>query len=116
MGKARTVRPLTLATFVPALVTVLALPFGFIEEGIAVVAGVYGMYFVLPAVVAWCVDVHRRRLPRAVQRILGALMVLLAIPAVATWLLWAYPLLIMGLPPTAVFLIVAFRLLRARPA
>ena len=36
------VRPLTLATFGPALLTVLALPFGFINEGIAVVAGVYG--------------------------------------------------------------------------
>jgi hypothetical protein len=52
VGKARTLPPLTLATFGPALVTVLALPFRFIEEGIAVVAGIYGMYFVLPAVVA----------------------------------------------------------------
>ena len=35
--------PLTLATFGPALLTALALPLGFIDEGIAVVAGVYGL-------------------------------------------------------------------------
>ena len=50
------VRPLTLATFGPALLTVLALPLGFIDEGIAMVAGVYGRYFVLPATVAWSLD------------------------------------------------------------
>ena len=30
------------------LLSVLALPFGFIKEGVAVVAGVYGLYFALP--------------------------------------------------------------------
>jgi hypothetical protein len=32
---------LTLATFAPAVLTMLALPLGFIDEGVAVVAGFY---------------------------------------------------------------------------
>jgi hypothetical protein len=108
------VRPLTLATFGPALLTVLALPFGFINEGIAVVAGVYGLYFAVPAVVAWCLDVFRGRLPRWAQRTLGVLILLVAVPAIAFWLLWTGPLFTFALPPAAVVLIVAFRLMRAR--
>ena len=108
------VRPLTLATFGPALLTVLALPLGFIDEGIAVVAGVYGLYFILPATVAWSLDLLRSRLPWWLQRTLGILILLVAIPAIAFWLLFTGPLFAFALPPTAVVLIVAFRLTRAR--
>jgi hypothetical protein len=110
-----TVRPLTITTFGPALLTVVALPIGFIEEGVAVLAGVYGLYFALPAVVAWCLDYFRSRLPRFVQRTLGVLIVLVAIPAVVFWLFWTGLLFGFAVPPTAVVLIVAFRLLRASP-
>lgn len=106
---------MTIATFGPALLAVLALPFGFIEEGVAVLAGVYGLYFALPAVVAWCLDSFRSRLPRSVRRTLGVLITLVAIPAVAFWLLWTGPLFGFAVPPTAVVFIVAFRLLRASP-
>jgi hypothetical protein len=98
----------------PAFLTVLALPFGFIEVAVAEVAGFYGLYFALPAVVAWCLDAFRCRLPRFVQRTLGGLTLVVAIPAVAYLLLWTGPLFIFAVPPTAVVLIVAFRLLRAR--
>jgi hypothetical protein len=109
----RSARPLTRATFVPAFLTVLALPFGFIHEDIAVLAGIYGLYFALPAVVAWCLDVMRGRLPRYVQRVLGGLIVVVATGAVGFWLLFAAPVLVPALPPIAVVFIVGFRLLRA---
>jgi hypothetical protein len=95
---------------------VSALPFGFIEEAVAVVAGVYGLYFALPAVVAWCLDAVRNSLPRLAQRTLGIVIFLVAIPAIAFWLLWTGPLFVFALPPTAVVLVVAFRLVRGRPA
>jgi hypothetical protein len=110
----RPVRRLTLAAFVPALLTVLALPFGFIEVRVAEIAGLYGLYFALPAVVAWCLDAVRNRLPRSVQRTLGVLILLVAILAVAFWLFWTGPLFIFAAPPTAVVLIVGVRLVRAR--
>jgi hypothetical protein len=107
---------LTLAAFMPALLTVLALPFGFIEVDVAVIAGVYGLYFALPAVVAWCLDAVRSHLPRFVQRTLGVLTLLVAIAAVAFWLFWAGLLFVFAVPPTVVVLIVAVRLVRARPS
>jgi hypothetical protein len=107
------VRRLTPATFGPALLTVLALPFGFVAVGVAEVAGLYGLYSALPAVVAWCVDASRSRLPRFAQRTLGVVILLVAIPAVAFFLLWTGPLFIFAVPPAAVVLIVGFRLLRA---
>jgi hypothetical protein len=110
----RSVRPLTGAAFGPALLTVLALPFGFVEVGVAEIAGVYGLYFALPAVVAWCLDGLRVRWPRWVQRTLGVLILVVAIPAIAFWLFWTGPLFLFAVPPTAVVLVVAFRLSRAR--
>ena len=111
----RAIRPLTPATFGPALLSVLALPFGFIEEGVAVVAGVYGLYFALPATVAWGLDVVRSRLPPWGQRTLGVLILLVTTPAIAFWLFWIGPLLIFAAPPAAVVVIVTWRLLLARP-
>jgi hypothetical protein len=105
---------LTLAAFAPALLTLLALPFGFVEVGVAEVAGLYGLYFALPAVAAWCLDGVRSHLSRFVQRTLGALILLVAIPYVAFWLLWTGPLFIFAVPPATVVVIVAVRLLRAR--
>ncbi len=110
----RSARPLTLATFIPAALTVLALPFGFIEEDVAALAGIYGLYFALPAVVAWCVGALQSRLPGYVQRTLGVLILLVAIPAAAFWLLWTGPLFLLAVPPTAVVLTVAFHLVRIR--
>jgi hypothetical protein len=110
----RSVRPLTLGAFTPALLTLLVLPFGFVEVGVAEVAGVYGLYFVLPGVVAWCLDGVRSHLPRFLQRTLGGLILLVAIPYLAFWLLWTGPLFIVAVPPTTVVLIVAVRLVRAR--
>jgi hypothetical protein len=106
---------LTPATFGPAALTVLALPFGFIEVGVAEVAGFYGLYLVLPAVVAWCLDTIRTRLPSVAQQTLGVLVLLVAIPAGAYLLLFTGPWFIFAVPPTAVVLIVAGRLVRARP-
>jgi hypothetical protein len=110
----RSTRPLTRATFIPAFLTVLALPFGFVDEGVAVLAGIYGLYFALPAVVAWWLDAMRSRLPRHVQRVLGGLIVLVATMAVGFWVFFAGPLLVLAVPPIAVVFVVAFRLLRAR--
>lgn len=98
------------------MLCVLALPFGFVEEDVAVIAGVYGMYFVLPAVVAWCLEAVRTRMPRFVQRTLGVLILLVAIPAIAFWVLWTGLWFALALPSTVVVLIVAFRLLRAGTA
>lgn len=105
---------MTLATWIPALITLLVLPVGLIEEAFAVGAGIYGLYFVLPAVVAWALDAGRHRLPLLVQRILGALVLLVAIAAIGFWLLWFPPLLAIGLPAVAVVLAVGCRLLRAQ--
>ena len=110
----RSVRPLTGAAFGPALLCVLALPFGFLEVAVAEVAGLYGLYFALPAVVAWCLDAVRVRLPRFVQRTLGVLILLVTILAIAFWIFWTGPWFVFALPPTAVVLIVAVRLLRGR--
>jgi hypothetical protein len=109
-------RPLTLATFGPALLCVLALPFGFVEEGVAVLAGVYGLYFALPALVAWCLDAVRNRLPRWGQRTLGILILLGTITATVFWVFFVGPLLIFAAPPAVVVVIVSLRLLRAQPA
>lgn len=111
----RSIDLLTVASFGPALLSLLVLPVGFIREDVAVLAGVYGLYFALPAVVAWCLDVTRGRLPRWSQRTLGLLILLVTIPALAFWLFWIGPLLIVAAPPAAVVLVVTFRLLRASP-
>jgi hypothetical protein len=106
---------LTHAAFIPALLAVLALPFGLIEPVVSNAAAFYGLYFALPAILAWCLDRFRSRLPRSVQRPVGVLILLVAIPSDAILLLWSGPVFIPALPPTAVVFIVAFRLLRARP-
>jgi hypothetical protein len=112
-ARTRSVRPLTLATFGPASVTVLALPVGFIEVRVAEIAGFYGLYFALPAVVAWCLGAGRLRLPRLLQRTLGLLILVVTIPSIAFWIFWMGPLLVFAVPAAAVVVIVAFRLLRA---
>ena len=108
-------RPLTLATFVPAAVAVIALPFGFLDEDIAVVAGVYGLYVALPAAVAWSLDRLRPRLPRWLQRVLGALALLVAVPAVLVYFLFTGYWLVLALPGIVVVFVVTVRLLRATP-
>jgi hypothetical protein len=107
---------LTLAAWVPALLSVVALPFGFIDEEIAVAAGVYGLYVALPGVVAWCLHEVRHRLPRWLQRVIGALTLLVAIPYFVVVFFFTGPLFVIALPAVAVILIVATRLLRARPS
>ena len=67
--------PLTIATFLPALLTVLALPFGFVEVAVAEIAGFYDpVRGVLAAVDGALVPLrpasdrgrsHRRRAPIA---------------------------------------------------
>jgi hypothetical protein len=101
---------------VPTVLALLALPFGFVDEEIAVAAGALEIYFFLPGVVAWCLDAFRTRLPRWVQRVVGAVIIVVAIPYVAFWLLWLGPFFVLCLPATAVVFIVACRLLRARPS
>jgi hypothetical protein len=113
-GSSRGVRRLTLAAWIPGLLAVLALPFGFIDEDVAVIAGVYGLYFALPGVVAWCLDLARPHLPRVAQRVVGGIALLIAMPAVAVWLFLIGPLLLFALPSVVVVFVVAFRLLRAR--
>ena len=93
------------------MLTVLALPFGFLEVGIAEVAGFYGLYFALPAVVAWCLYAVRGRLPRVVQRLAGAVIFVVATLATGFWILWAGPLFLLALPPAVAVFIVAIRLL-----
>jgi hypothetical protein len=82
--------------------------------GVAEVAGIYGLYFAVPAIVAWCLDAVRSHLSHIVQRTLGGLILLGAIPYIAFWLLWVWPLFIAPVPPATVVLIVAVRLPRAR--
>jgi hypothetical protein len=112
----RSARPLTYAAFTPALLTLLALPFGLVEPFVSNFAALYGLYFALPAVLAWGLDRIRDRLPRFVQRSLGVLILAVAVPTAALLLLWTALVWGLGVPPTAVVIVVAIRLLRARPA
>ena len=112
----RSIDRLTGAAFGPALLSVIALPLGFIWDEVAVVAGFYGLYFALPGVVAWCLDGVRGRLPRWAQRTLGLLILVVTILTIAFWLFWIGPLFSFAAPPAAVVLVVTFRLLRARSA
>jgi hypothetical protein len=111
----RSVRPLTYAAFIPALLTLLALPFGLVEPFVSNLAALYGLYFALPAVLAWCLDRIRGRLPRFAQRLLGVLILAVAVPTAAVFLVWTALVWGLGVPPAAVVFIVALRLLRARP-
>jgi hypothetical protein len=111
----RSARPLTYAAFIPALLTLLALPFGLVEPFVSNLAALYGLYLALPAVLAWCLDRIRGRLPRFAQRSLGVLILAVAIPTAALLLLWTALVWGLGVPPTAVVFIVAIRLLRACP-
>jgi hypothetical protein len=111
----RSARPLTYAAFIPALLTLLALPFGLVEPFVSNLAALHGLYFALPAIVAWYLDRIRGRLPRIVQRSLGILILAVAIPMAAFLLLWTALIWSLDVPPTAVVFIVAIRLLRARP-
>jgi hypothetical protein len=59
----------------------VALPLGFVDEAFAIAAGVAGLYFVLPMLVALVLVPVAERRPRAPVRILVALVVPL-------WFLW----------------------------
>jgi hypothetical protein len=105
----RVPRVLTLAVFVPAAVTLLALPVGFASEDVAIIAGLYGLYFVTPAALAYVVERVRSRLGRRTQRAIGLLILFSGVLYVACWALVLGPFVLPALVPLAAVLAIGTR-------
>jgi hypothetical protein len=83
---------------------VLPLPFGFLNEAVAIGAGIWGLYFVLPMVVAVAGAVLAVRL-RPSRSWVRAAVVVIGVAALLHflyWSLWLLPYSVLAIAPAAV--------------
>ena len=92
------------AFLVSVALAIVPLPFGFIEEDIAVIAGIWGLYFVVPMalVVAAAWLGVRYRVPRVWLRVAVVLIGTFLLLWFAYWSLWVPPLGLLALLPALV--------------
>jgi hypothetical protein len=107
-------RAIFLACIAAALVP---LPLGFVEEWIALIAGVWGLYFVLPMAlaVAGAVLAARYRVPRVWTRSFVAVVALPLLLWFAYWSFWLLPFGFLTIFPAVVIVRAAAHAWR-RPA